>query len=145
EDDPSQNFAYFVYDGVPEYRDNSNQVIADAEAMASLPVYHFLTRAEDMQAVLAYHPSEPIPQGPEARSVYNWSGTMVYNGQVYDNITYRLRGANGRYLGEGKRSMRFRFNDGSWFEPLDQQGNPYPEKWKTLTTGKGFDNRLTLT
>lgn len=145
EDDASLNFAYFVYDGVPEYRNNSNQVVGDAAAMASLPVYHFLTRAEDMEDVLAYHPGDQIPQGPEARSVYNWSGTMVYNGQVYDNITYRLRGANGRYLGEGKRSMRFRFNDGSWFEPLDQQGNAYAEKWKTLTTGKGFDNRQTLT
>jgi hypothetical protein len=145
EDDASLNFAYFVYDGVPEYRNNTNQVVGDAEAMASLPVYHFLTRSEDMEAVLAYDNADEIPQGLDARSVYNWSGTMVYNGQVYDNITYRLRGANGRYLTDGKRSMRFRFNDGSWFEPIDNEGNPYPEKWKTLTTGKGFDNRQTLT
>ena len=145
EDDPSLNFAYFVYDGVPEYRNNANQVVADAAALASLPVYQFLTRAEDMSAVNAYNPSQEIPQGEDARSVYNWSGTMVYNGVVYDNITYRLRGANGRYLTDGKRSMRFRFNDGNWFEPTDQNGEPYPEKWKTLTTGKGFDNRQTLT
>lgn len=145
EDDPSLNFAYFVYDGVPEYLNNANQIVADDAALASLPVYQFLTRAEDMDAVNAYDPGEEIPQGEEARSVYNWSGTMVYNGVVYDNITYRLRGANGRYLTDGKRSMRFRFNDGSWFEPTDQNGEPYPEKWKTLTTGKGFDNRQTLT
>ncbi|BBO36039.1 lamin tail domain-containing protein [Lacipirellula parvula] len=145
EDDASLNFAYFVYDGVPEYKNNANQVVADAAALASLPVYQFLTRAEDMTAVNGYEPSQEIPQGTEARSAYNWSGTMVYNGVVYDNITYRLRGANGRYLTDGKRSMRFRFNDGSWFEPLDNNGVPYPEKWKTLTTGKGFDNRQTLT
>src|SRR5690606_3766048 len=102
EDDPSLNFAYFVYDGVPEYRNNVNQVVVDAEAMASLPVYHFLTRSEDMEAVLAYDNADEIPQFVDARSVYNWSGTMVYNGQVYDNITYRLRGANGRYLTDGK-------------------------------------------
>jgi hypothetical protein len=144
-DDASLNFAYFVYNGMPEYRNNANQVVADAAALNSLPVYQFLTRAEDMQDVLAYDPGDEIPQGTDARSVYNWSGTMVYNGIVYDNITYRLRGANGRYLTDGKRSMRFRFNDGNWFEPLDQHGVPYPEKWKTLTTGKGFDNRQTLT
>lgn len=145
EDDASLNFAYFVYNGVPEYRNNSNVVVGNAAAMASLPVYHFLTRAGDMEDVLAYSSADEIPQGLDARNAYNWSGTMVYNGQVYDNITYRLRGANGRYLTDGKRSMRFRFNDGNWFEPIDQYGEPYPEKWKTLTTGKGFDNRQTLT
>ncbi|TWT30469.1 CotH protein [Posidoniimonas corsicana] len=144
-DDPSLNFAYFVYDGLPEYLNNSGQVVADAEALASLPVYHLLTRAEDMQEAIAYDPADQIPQGTEARSAYNWGGTIVYNGEVYDNIQYRPRGANGRYYGEGKRSMRFRFNDGAWFEPLDQDGEPYPEQWKTLTTGKGFDNHQTLT
>ncbi|MCA9240634.1 MAG: lamin tail domain-containing protein, partial [Planctomycetales bacterium] len=144
-DDASLNFAYFVYDGIPEYRNNSNQVVADAAALASLPVYHLLTRAEDLQEANAYDPADQIPQGSEARSSYNWSGAIVYNGKVYDNIHYRPRGANGRYYADGKRSMRFRFNDGSWFEPLDQEGNPYPEQWKTLTTGKGFDNHLTLT
>jgi hypothetical protein len=144
-DDASLNFAYFVYNGVPEYRNNSGTVLANSATINSLPVYHFLTRAQDMQEVLAYSSSNEIPQGLDARNAYNWAGTMVYNGKVYDNITYRLRGANGRYLTDGKRSMRFRFNDGHWFEPLDQDGEPYPEKWKTLTTGKGFDNRQTLT
>ncbi|MAT68920.1 MAG: hypothetical protein CMJ58_05295 [Planctomycetaceae bacterium] len=148
EDDASLNFAYFVYDGVPEYRDNSNSVVADAAAISSLPVYHLLTDAADWEEALAYDGADEIPQGTEGRFVFNWSGALVYNGKVYDNIRYRLRGANGRYYpfgGDGKRSMRFRFNDGNWFEPLDQDGNPYPEKWKTLTTGKGFDNHNTLT
>lgn len=144
-DDASLNFAYFVYDGVPEYQSNGGAVLADADALASLPVYHLLTRADDLSEAIAYDPADQIAQGTEARFAWNWSGTMVYNGKVYDNIHYRLRGANGRYYSEGKRSMRFRFNDGNWFEPLDQQGNPYPEKWKTLTTGKGFDNHQTLT
>lgn len=144
-DDRALNFAYFVYNGVPEYRNNSNVVVANSTQLASLPTYHFLTRAADMEDVLAYDGADEIPQGVEGRFAYNWSGAMVYNGKVYDHISYRLRGANGRYLADGKRSMRFRFNDGSWFEPLDQDGVPYPEKWKTLTTGKGFDNRQTLT
>lgn len=144
-DDQSLNFAYFVYDGVPEYRDNSGNLLADQATLATAPTYHFLTRGEDMEDVLAYSSSDEIPQFTDARFAYNWGGTMVYNGVVYDNIKYRLRGANGRYLADGKRSMRFRFNEGSYFEALDQYGNPYPEAWRTLTTGKGFDNHSTLT
>jgi len=144
-DDQSLNFAYFVYDGVPEYRDNAGNIIADAATLDSAPTYHLLTRAEDMEDVVAYSSADQFAQGTEARFAYNWGGTMVYDGVVYDNIKYRLRGANGRYLGEGKRSMRFRFNDGSYFQALDQYGNAYPEKWRTLTTGKGLDNHATLT
>ncbi|MBN1851135.1 MAG: lamin tail domain-containing protein [Pirellulales bacterium] len=144
-DDPSLNFAYFVYDGMPEYRDEFNQVVADADALESVPTYHFITRAEDMDEVLAYDPADQISQGTEARFAYNWSGAIVYNGVVYDNIHYRLRGANGRYYLAGKRSMRFRFNKGNYFKAHDQDGNPYPTEWRTLTTGKGFDNLLTLT
>lgn len=144
-DDASLNFAYFVYDGVPEYLDNSEQVIADAAALESLPIYHLLTRADDHEEAYAWDSADQIPQFTEARSTYNWGGTMVYNGIVYDNIQYRPRGANGRYFGDGKRSMRYRFNDGSWFQPLDQNGDAYPEQWRTLTTGKGFDNHSTLT
>ncbi len=137
-DDPSLNFAYFVYDGVPDYQGISSEILE------SLPVYQFLTRAEDMSTVLAYSSTE-IPQGTQARFAYNWPGTMVYDGEVYDNIKYRLRGANGRYHLDGKRSMRFRFNKGSYFQAHDNDGNKLPEKFRTLTTGKGFDNRGTLT
>ena len=70
---------------------------------------------------------------------------MVYDGEVYDHINYRLRGGNGRHHGSGKRSMRFRFNDGHYFQARDQEGEPLPVKWRTLTTGKGFENRGTLT
>lgn len=144
-DDASFNFAYFVYDGIPEYTNNSGQVLANSNALASLPTYHLLTRNQDIEDAIAYDYPDQIPQGSDGRFVYNWTGAIVYNGKVYDNVTYRLRGANGRYYGEGKRSMRIRFNDGNWFEPLDQDGVPYPEQWKTLTTGKGFDNHSTLT
>jgi VCBS repeat-containing protein len=141
-DDEALNFAYFVYDGVPDYTSNAGTFGSDV--LESMPVYHVITRAEDMTQVLAYT-ADQIPQGPEARFVYNWPATFVYDGVVYDNIKYRLRGANGRYHGSGKRSMRFRFNEGSYFQGKDQEGNDYPTTWRTLTTGKGFDNRMTLT
>ena len=138
-DDAAKNFAYFVYDGIPEYNGHSREV------MDSLPAYHLIARNEDITSVMAYSGRDQIAQGSQARFTYNWPATMVFDGKVYDNINFRLRGANGRYHQRGKRSMRFRFNDGSYFEAKDQNGEPLPEKLRTLTTGKMFDNRGTLT
>ena len=138
-DDPSLNFAYFVYDGVPAYARTSPAILE------SVPVYHLITRGQDYAQCFAYNGADQINQGRDARFLYNWSGTIIYDGEVYDNISYRLRGGNGRYYLQGKRSMRFRFNDGSYFQARDQVGKKYPKKWRTLTTGKGFDNRQTQT
>lgn len=139
-DDPSLNFAYFVYNGVPSYNGHS------VETMNSLPVYHLLTHKDDWDECIAYNSGDQISQGSPnpARFYYNWSGTLVYDGEVYDNIRYRLRGANGRYYARGKRSMRFRLNKGRYFQARDQFGNEYPRKWRTLTTGKCFGNRQNL-
>ena len=139
-DDASLNFAYFVYDGVPAYEGT------DAATMANtLPVYHLITREEDWDECYGYSGSDRINQGTQARFFYNWSGTLVYDGKVYDNIRYRLRGANGRYQGGGKRSMRLRFNDGYYLEARDQFGKRYDQRWRTLTLGKGQSNRGTQT
>ena len=139
DDDASLNFAYFVYDGVPRYNGHS------VEVLESLPVYHLITRGADYSTCLAYRRADQIDQGTQARFLYNWNGTLFYEGKVYDHIRYRLRGANGRYDLQGKRSMRVRFNPGSYFQARDQFGKKYRQKWRTLTTGKGFDNRGTLT
>lgn len=139
-DDLTLNFAYFVYDGVPAYEG------IDAATMAgSLPVYHLLTRNEDYDEATAYNSADQINQGTEARFLYNWNASFVYEGKVYDNVRYRLRGANGRYQGRGKRSMRVRFNDGDFLEARKQDGSKYDEPWRTLTLGKGNSNRNTMT
>jgi hypothetical protein len=148
-DDPSLNFAYFVYDGLPDYTAaDSNQGGAQtypAAELARLPVYHVITRAEDWRQCYAYSSRDQITQGNLARFAYNWPGTIVYDGVVYDNIRYRLRGANGRYYNTGKRSMRFRLNPGHYLQAQDLEGEPFARPWRTLTTGKGFDNRRTQT
>ena len=139
-DDPSLNFAYFVYDGVPAYQGIDAATMSDA-----LPVYHLIIRDEDYEEAVAYNSSDQINQGTEARFLYNWNATLVYDGQVYDNIRFRLRGANGRYQGRGKRSMRVRFNDGKFLEARDQNGQKFDNPWRTLTLGKGNSNRSTMT
>ena len=138
-DDPAANFACFIYDGVPAYTSTS------AATLQTLPVYHLITRASDWTDCMAYESAKQITQGLQARFYYNWNGTFVYDGIVYDHVKYRTRGGNGRYLGAGKRSLRFKFHRGSYLAVRDQQGRPYPKKWQTLTTGKGIENHGSLT
>jgi len=148
-DDKSLNFAAFVYNGVPPYRTTRASVhpegaghVYSAEVMNSLPVYILITRAEDYAECVAYDSAYQIPKSNEgARDKFNWEGAFVYNGVVYDHIRYRLRQANDRYGGHGKRSFRFRFNKGHYFQAHDNYGRPYPTKWRTLNTGKMFDNK----
>lgn len=144
EDDPSLNFACFVYDGVPSYGGISSQ------ALQSLPIYHLISRPEDVTQCTAYDGTYQLPQfassglAHPARFAFNWPGTIVYDGVVYDNIRYRLHGANGRYQ-PGKRNWRFEFNRGHYLAAKDQNGQPFPRKWTHLTAGKGSNNRLVLT
>lgn len=142
-DDPSLNFAYFVYDGVPAYGGIA------ASNLVQVPVYFLLTRANDFDVCTAYNGSYQIQQfsgsvANEARYAFNWPGAFVYDGEVYDHVRYRLRGANGRYQ-NGKRSFRLKFNDGRFFAAKDEFGTPYARKWSHLTTAKGQSNRGTLT
>ena len=143
-DDSSLNFAYYSYDGVPDYTTSRDSVHPDghphtypASVMTSLPVYTLITDEDDFDQCIAYSGGDQISRDLfDARSAFNWSGTFVYNGKVYDNIRYRLRQRNDRYGGSGKRSMRFRFNRGNYVQFHDLDGEPYPTKWRTLNTSK---------
>ena len=153
QDDPSLNFAYFVYNGVPEYVASQNSVHPDGaghtyprQVMTSLPVYQLITDPAAYAMCYGYNPADRIPKtNKDARSEFHWFGTFVYEGVVYDHIQYRLRQANDRYSQRtgtnGKRSMRFRFNHGHLFHPRDINGNLFPNKVRTINTGKMSDNK----
>ncbi len=142
-DDESLNFAYFVYHGVPAYAAWTRSVLGTphtypAEVMTSVPVYHLLTTAADFnQATNEYIDLNNY----DARTAYNWNGTFVYDGEVYDNIGYRLRQRNARYSGSGKRSFKFRFNRGHYPRFRDSNGNYYPTPWEKLSTHKMTGSR----
>jgi hypothetical protein len=148
-DDRSLNFAAFVYGGVPPYATTRTTVrpegpgyVYPAEVMNSLPVYFLITRAEDIARCVAYNSAWQIPKSNEAaRDAFNWEGAFAYDGEVYDHIRFRLRQANDRYGGGGKRSWRIRFNKGRYAELHDLHGRKYPTRWRTLNTGKMFDNK----
>lgn len=143
-DDPSLNFAAYVYNGVPDFVAATRSVtgkpgyVHSKEILTSLPVYSLITDPGDLAKCIAYNGADQINPSNnfESREAFNWNGTFVYNGEVYDHIRYRLRQRNDRYGGAGKRSFRFRFNRGHYAQFHDFDGNPYPEKWRTLNTHK---------
>lgn len=149
-DDESLNFAYFVYNGVPDYAPEQRlgstpgrgSTLYSSQVMTSVPVYHLLTTAADFSQAVAYNSSDQISRGNvDARRAYNWSGTFVYEGEVYDNIGYRLRQRNARYSGRGKRSFKYRFNRGRYPLFRDMDGHYYPTSWETLSTHKMTGSR----
>ncbi|MCB1097842.1 MAG: lamin tail domain-containing protein, partial [Verrucomicrobiae bacterium] len=146
-DDPSLNFAYYVYNGVPDYTaaesvsNNDGPHTYPAEQLTQLPVYQVITRNEDWRQCMAYTSTDQLAKASEGALTYNWDGAFVYDGVVYDHIKYRLRGANGRHQGTGKRSMKFKFNRGSHLQAKDQNGKRYARDWRVLTTAKMFGNR----
>jgi len=138
-DDPQPNFAYFVYDGVPAWkgavRPGRSAVQYGTEVMRSLPVYHLISSAEDVHECQFV----PIPDArcnPEA-SLYKWTGTLVYDGVVYDHIRYRARGGWATYA-FGKNRWKFDFNRGHYFQARDDYGNKYKEKWDKLNFSACF-------
>ena len=131
-DDPQPNFAYFVYDGIPEYTGSattsSEPVTYSSELLDSLPTYHFITTRDNHETALHI---------PDARgsgytgSDYRWEGTMVYDGKVYDHIRFRARGGVWRYA-MGKNMWKFDFNRGHRFQARDDYGRKYKTKWDKL-------------
>ncbi|MDA7881241.1 lamin tail domain-containing protein [Akkermansiaceae bacterium] len=146
-DDPRLNFAYFHYDGVPEYAATTRSVLGvphtySAETMSALPSYHVLTTAADFDQAVAYNSGDQIDRNLyDARSAYNWNCSFVYEGKVYDHVQYRLRQRNARYAGAGKRSFKFRFNRGNYPTFRNRDGEKYPEPWKFLATHKMIGSR----
>jgi len=138
-DDASKNFAYFVYNGVPDYQG------IPSSTLTSLPVYQFITRERDYDQCVAYNSSDRLSGYTLGWNFENWEAAMVFDGKVYDHIRYRLHGGNGRYAFSGKRGFRFFFNDGYLFQNRGNDGKLMPTKWKSITTENCWENRGTLT
>jgi len=127
-DDPQPNFAYFVYDRAPAWygavRPGVNSVVKyDSDVMNSLPVYQLISKKSDVENstwLEKYGGDE-----------YKWLGTLIYDGEVYDHITFRARGGVWRYA-MGKNMWKFNFNRGHRFQARDDYGKKYETKWDKL-------------
>ncbi len=146
-DDPSLNFACFVYDGVPAYQGTP------AATLTSLPTYQFLTRGADYDQCVAYNAANQLTTNTPSWTFENWEAAFISDGVVRDHIVYRLHGANGRYSASGvagaaatsKRAFKFIFNKGAYFQGRDNSGQSYPVEWKTMVTENCWENRATYT
>ena len=125
-DDPQPNFAYFVYDGTPEWsgviRPGDSPVTYPGDLMSSIPTYFLLSKNEWV---------DDSQFGGYSGSEYLWPGTMVYDGKVYDHIQYRPRGGVHRYQ-YGKNFWKFDFPRGHRFEARGRDGKRYQTDWNKL-------------
>ncbi|MBC8002104.1 MAG: hypothetical protein H7X97_05910, partial [Opitutaceae bacterium] len=134
-DDPQPNFAYFVYDSIPAWTGAVNPgdvgalgqtFTVSSNEMARLPAYHLIAKRTTVETATWFS-----RYGGDA---YLWSGTLVYDGKVYDHIHYRARGGVWRYA-MGKNMWKFDFNRGHDFEPRDNWGKKYSTPWHKLNLG----------
>ena len=141
-DDSVPNFAYFVYDGVPGWsgaaRPGTTPVVNySADVMNSVPAYHLISKNSDVEEATWWSKY----QGDN----YLWKGTLVYDGVVYDHISYRARGGVWRYA-MVKNMWKFDFNHNHGFQAKDDYGKPYKTTWDKLNLGANiqqadFQNR----
>ncbi len=128
-DDPSGNFAFFTYDSAPAWQGayipgQTAPVAFDSALMNSLPIYHLISNAGDITEC-QYNPAFND-------DIYRWEGTLVYDGEVYDHIHYRIRGEETAYH-TGKNKWKLRFNRGRYFKGRDDYGSAYKENVRALS------------
>ena len=133
-EDPQPNFAYFVYDGVPTWSGSNDGggngiVTYDFTQMRDLPVYHLIARQDDVADAL-FMPDTPRPFGYPGND-YLWYGTLVYDGVVYDHISFRARGGLTRYAA-GKNMWKLNFNRSHRFAARDNYDRAYDVAWDKL-------------
>ena len=135
-DDPQPNFAYYVYSGVPDWSGaiqpgsgdpaKAQVVTYSADLMNSLPVYTLISKKDSVE--------DSTWHERYGGDLYKWSGTLVYDGVVYDGVHYRARGGVWRYS-MGKNMWKFDFNTGHEFQAKDDYGVPYQTTWTKLNLG----------
>ncbi len=131
-DDSVPNFAWFVYDGVPAWTGASQPgktppVTFPAEFMHTMPAYHLLARAEDVER----------SQWDGSANRRPFSGTFVYDGRVYDHIQFHHRGQGSSYI-SGKNKWGFKFNRAHELAARDIHGRRYEYVWDSLNLNPGL-------
>jgi len=140
-DDPQPNFAYFVYDGAPAWSGavqpggaGSNGVVRTIPAaeMGRLSAFHLIAKSNSVATATWFS-----RYGGDA---YQWAGTLVYDGKVYDHIHYRARGGVWRYS-MVKNMWKFDLNRGHDIEMRDNWGRKFKTPWTKINLGANIQQR----
>ncbi len=126
-DDESPNFAYFCYDGVPDWTASKRPGVEPtltypSAALDDVAVYHMISKESDV-IQCQYSGSND--------GVYRYLGTWVYDGKVYDHMRYRVRGQASTFQ-VGKNKWKFNFNRARPFEARDNYGRKYDVPWDKI-------------
>ena len=128
-DDPQPNFAYFVYDGIPEW-------VASNRGTSTSPKTTFPNDLIDNGIapyfLIANRTDVTRSQYTSSFRGVRFQGTLVYDGVVYDHVEFSNRGEASTYV-SGKNKWRVDFLRGHDFAARDNYGNLYNEKWRRLT------------
>ena len=130
-DDPQPNFALFTYDGVPAWTGSfepgaEGDITYSEEVMRSVPAYHIIANNDDIE-------DQQWNQGARNRI---FTGTLCYDGEVYDHFKYSTRGQFSTYQ-VGKNKWDFDFLRGHRFQARDNYGKKYPVEWKEINVLPG--------
>ena len=129
-DDPQPNFAYFVYDGIPDWSGANQPGVTPVETfgpavMNAVPAYHLIAVESDVIACQY--------TGSTSQRYY---GTLVHDGEVHDHIQFNIRGEFSTRV-VGKNKWRIRFKRGHYFKARDNFGNKLASKWKHMKFNAG--------
>lgn len=115
------NFAYYTYDGLPSYNGYN------LDNLPALPVCQLIAKKEVVQhAIYDYE-----------KRAYPATGTVVYNGKVYDHIGFRSRGYNNRHS-RTKRNLKFNFHSHQKIKVMNDKGKFYKTKRDKLVLSGGW-------
>ncbi|HUR45397.1 MAG TPA: CotH kinase family protein, partial [Candidatus Saccharimonadales bacterium] len=118
------------YDGLPPWRGaiepksadpkRSTVFEFDTNIINRVQAYHLLGKAKSVENATWNEQS--------GGKDYKYTGTLVFEGRVYDHIRFRARGGVWRYA-MGKNMWKFDFNKGHPLLARDDYGRAYPVPW----------------
>ncbi|HEX8312805.1 MAG TPA: lamin tail domain-containing protein, partial [Chthoniobacteraceae bacterium] len=129
-DDEQPNFAYFTYNGVPNWNGAVQPGAAGSRGivqtfpsalLAGMQTWHLVANSADVTN----------SQYDSAYNGQHFNGTVIYEGNVYDHITFRNRGIGSTYV-SGKNKWALSFNRARDVHVRDNWGNLYKETWNSF-------------
>jgi hypothetical protein len=130
-DDEQPNFAYFCYNGIPAWSGATTpggtglRGVVNSyspELLGSIPPWHLIANGTDV--INCQYNSSSDGQ--------RFSGTMVYDGKVYDHMQFKNRGIGSTYV-SGKNKWAFYFNRARNIRVKDNWGRYYDQTWNSMS------------